>query len=78
VFNPVLQGEKFDPHGTYVRQYVPELAKMPAEWIHKPWEAPAEVLKAAGVELGVNYPTPAIGLNEGRDRALAAFKKLRS
>jgi deoxyribodipyrimidine photo-lyase len=78
VFNPVLQGEKFDPHGTYVRQYVPELAKMPAEWIHKPWEAPADVLKAAGVELGVNYPIPAVGLNEGRDRALAAFKKLKS
>lgn len=77
VFNPVLQGEKFDPQGTYVRQYVPELAKMPAEWIHKPWEAPADVLRAAGVELGVNYPRPAIGLNEGRDRALAAFEKLK-
>ena len=77
VFNPVLQGEKFDPDGAFVRQYVPELAKMPAEWIHKPWEAPADVLKAAGVTLGVNYPKPAIGLTEGRDRALAAFKNLR-
>lgn len=77
VFNPVLQGEKFDPEGAFVRQYVPELAKMPAEWIHKPWEAPAEVLKAAGVTLGVNYPKPAIGLTEGRDRALEAFKNLR-
>ncbi len=78
VFNPVLQGEKFDPQGSFVRQHVPELAKMPAEWIHKPWEAPAEVLKAAGVTLGVDYPRPAIGLTEGRDRALEAFKKLRS
>jgi deoxyribodipyrimidine photo-lyase len=78
VFNPVLQGEKFDPNGDYVRKYVPELANMPAEWIHKPWDAPADVLAKAGVVLGKNYPVPAIGLTEGRDRALAAFKKLRS
>jgi deoxyribodipyrimidine photo-lyase len=51
---------------------------MPAEWIHKPWEAPADVLAKAGVVLGKNYPVPAIGLTEGRDRALAAFKELRS
>lgn len=78
VFNPVLQGEKFDPQGDYVRKYVPELAKMPDEWIHKPWDAPLHVLAEAGVVLGKNYPFPAIGLTAGRDRALAAFKALRS
>jgi deoxyribodipyrimidine photo-lyase len=77
VFNPVLQGKKFDPDGDYVRHWVPELKNLPAEWIHEPWNAPADVLKAAGVALDKNYPKPLVGLIEGRDRALAAFEKLR-
>ena len=78
VFNPVLQGLKFDPTGAYVRKYVPELAKVPAEWIHKPWEAPEDVLRAAGVTLDKTYPRPLVGLTEGRDRALAAFERLKA
>ncbi len=78
VFNPVLQGEKFDASGAYVRQYVPELAKMPAAWIHKPWDAPEDVLRAAGVKLDTTYPRPRVGLAEGRDRALAAFERLKA
>jgi deoxyribodipyrimidine photo-lyase len=78
VFNPVLQGEKFDPKGDYVRRFVPELAKVPAAWIHKPWEAPADVLAAAGVQLDKTYPRPLVGLAEGRDRALAAFERLKA
>ena len=78
VFNPVLQGEKFDPTGAYVRQYVPELAKLPARWIHKPWEAPEDVLRAAGVTLDKTYPRPRVGLTEGRDRALKAFERLKA
>ncbi len=78
VFNPVLQGEKFDPKGDYVRRFVPELAKVPAEWIHKPWEAPVGVLEAAGVRLDDTYPRPLVGLAEGRDRALAAFERLKA
>lgn len=77
VFNPVLQGEKFDPEGDYVRRWVPELAKLPAEWIHQPWEAPMHVLAAAGIKLGKDYPVPLIGLTAGRDRALAALKGMR-
>ena len=77
VFNPVLQGEKFDPDGEYVRRWVPELAKLPAEWIHQPWEAPMHVLAEAGIKLGKDYPVPLIGLTEGRDRALKALKALR-
>ncbi|MDX2142352.1 MAG: deoxyribodipyrimidine photo-lyase [Rhodospirillaceae bacterium] len=76
VFNPVLQGEKFDASGAYVRRWVPELAKLPDAWIHKPWVAPMDVLAAAGVTLGRHYPAPIIGLAAGRDRALAAFKEL--
>jgi deoxyribodipyrimidine photo-lyase len=77
VFNPVLQGEKFDADGAYVRRWVPELAKLPAAWIHKPWEAPERLLAAAGVVLGRDYPHPVVGPAEGRDRALAAFAELR-
>ncbi len=77
VFNPVLQGEKFDPNGDYVRRFVPELAKLPNKWLHKPWEAPGDVLRAAGVKLGRDYPEPLIDLQRGRDRALAAFEKIK-
>jgi deoxyribodipyrimidine photo-lyase len=77
IFNPVTQGEKFDPQGDYVRTYVPELAKLPAAFIHQPWEAPAAVLKAAGVELGTTYPTPIVPHGPARERALTAFRSLR-
>jgi deoxyribodipyrimidine photo-lyase len=77
VFNPILQGLKFDTEGSFVRRWVPELAKLPAAFIHKPWEAPAELLAAAGVTLGGNYPRPLIDPMEGRDRALAAFAALK-
>ncbi|MBR0682242.1 deoxyribodipyrimidine photo-lyase [Roseomonas eburnea] len=73
VFNPVLQGETFDPAGTYVRRWCPELARLPDRFIHRPHEAPDTVLHGAGVKLGRDYPAPLIGLAEGRARALAAF-----
>ncbi|MGK7862671.1 cryptochrome/photolyase family protein [Falsiroseomonas sp. E2-1-a4] len=78
VFNPILQGEKFDPEGRYVRRFVPELAKLPNAFLHQPWEAPREVLAAAGVALGRDYPRPVIDHAEGRARALAGFVKLRA
>ena len=74
VFNPVLQGQKFDPHGTYVRRFVPELAELDARHIHAPWDAPAMLLQSAGVTLGQNYPLPIVDLAEGRQRALDAFR----
>ncbi|WP_363349272.1 deoxyribodipyrimidine photo-lyase [Methylocystis echinoides] len=77
VFNPVLQGEKFDPYGDYVRRYVPELAGLDARWIHRPWEAPADVLGQAGVRLGESYPRPIVDHAEARARALAAFEDVR-
>lgn len=77
VFNPVLQGEKFDPDGAYVRRWVPELAKLPREFIHKPWEAPSLVLKEAGVALGRDYPHPVVDHGKARDRALAAFQEIK-
>jgi len=77
IFNPVLQGEKFDPKGDYVRRWVPELARLPDQFIHKPWEAPRLVLQAAGVELGRNYPHPLVDHGAARDKALAAFQKIK-
>lgn len=72
VFNPVLQGEKFDKDGAYVRRWVPELAKLPDRWIHKPWDAPPEVLAKAGVTLGKTYPEPIVEHTYARKRFLAA------
>lgn len=76
IFNPILQGLKFDPEGDYVRAFVPELARVPARHIHAPWEAPAETLAEAGVELGQDYPAPIVEHGMARARALAAFKRL--
>ena len=73
----MLQGEKFDPKGDYVRRWVPELARLPDQFIHKPWEAPRLVLQAAGVELGRNYPHPLVDHGAARDKALAAFQKIK-
>jgi len=77
IFNPVIQGEKFDPDGEYVRRWVPELARLPNQWIHKPWEAPASLLSEAGVEVGKNYPRPIVEHAAARKRALAALAIMR-
>jgi len=78
IFNPVSQGEKFDPHGDYVRQWVPELAKLPAKWIHQPWAAPAGDLARANVTLGKDYPEPIVSLAISREVALEAYAKMRA
>ncbi len=77
IFNPVSQGERFDADGAYVRRWVPELARMPPAWIHRPWEAPAEVREAAGVVLGRTYPRPIVDHADARRRALEALAGLR-
>ncbi len=78
IFNPILQAEKFDPEGEYIRHYVPELKNLAAPFIFAPWKAPDSVLKQAGVELGKNYPLPIIDLEKSRNEALQAFKELPS
>ena len=77
VFNPVLQGEKFDPDGAYVRRWVPELARLPTGAIHRPWSATPLELASSGVELGETYPEPIVDHRRGRERALTAYAKLR-
>lgn len=78
IFNPVSQGAKFDPQGDYVRRWVPELARLPAGWIHQPWGAPPTVLRQAGVELDRDYPRPVVSHAIAREVALEAWAKLKS
>ncbi len=76
IFNPITQGEKFDPDGVYTRRFVPELAKLPNQFLFKPWEAPDQVLRSAGVILGANYPKPIVNLQHSRDEALGAYRTI--
>lgn len=78
VFNPISQGERFDPQGGYVRRWVPEIAELPDDYLHKPWEAPMKVLQGAGVKLGTDYPHPLVNHAEARKRALAAWDDLKA
>ena len=77
IFNPVTQGRKFDPQGTYVRRWVPELGDLPARWIHEPWNAHEYVLFTARVRLGENYPQPIVDHSEARRDALDAFEHIK-
>lgn len=77
IFNPILQSEKFDPEGHYIRQFVPELKLLSNKWIHTPWLAPAHELEKAKVHLGKDYPHPIVDHEKARNEALAAYKKLK-
>ena len=77
IFNPVRQGERFDPDGAYVRTWVPEIAALPDRHIHAPWQAPANVLEAAGITPGLHYPRLIVDLKASRQAALAAFETIK-
>ena len=77
IFNPVTQGEKFDPDGVYVRRWVPEISKLPTAVLYAPWTAPDEILKTAGVQLGKNYPMPIVDHASARQRALDAYEAVK-
>jgi deoxyribodipyrimidine photo-lyase len=77
IFNPVLQTERYDPDRAYVRRWIPEIARLPNDWIHRPWEAPEAVLSAAGVRLGTTYPAPVVEFRGSRERALAQWARLK-
>jgi len=74
VFNPVLQGMKYDPQGTYVRCWVPELTAVPSEFIHTPWKMPIDVQRRACCAIGKDYPTPIVDHTLARQRVLAAYR----
>lgn len=74
--NPQFEGYKFDPNGEYVRRWLPELARLPTEWIHHPWDTPESVLQAAGVELGSNYPLPIVEIDAAKARLQEALTRM--
>jgi len=76
IFNPVTQSRKFDPHGVYLRRWLPELASLPDKWLHEPWQAPANVLQLADVVPGRTYPDRIVDHDVARKRALEAFKSI--
>lgn len=77
IFNPIIQGAKFDPKGDYVRKWVPELGEVPTKHLFAPWEAPDEVLGKASVRLGTDYPAPIVNHQSARQRALDAFDQVK-
>lgn len=77
VFNPIRQGERFDPNGDYVRRWCPELARLPNTYIHRPWMAPRDLLSQADLELGRDYPLPIVDLTTSRAAALAAWSAIK-
>lgn len=74
IFNPVLQGQKFDPEGKYIRRWVPELAAVPGDYIHQPWLMPVEEQRRLGMLVGKNYPAPIVDHRQIKERTLAAYK----
>lgn len=77
IFNPIEQGRKFDPDGTYVRKWCPELSRLPTALLHAPFEAPAEILAAAGVSLGRTYPRPIVDHAQAREAAMAGYQRVK-
>ena len=78
IFNPIMQGQKFDPDGKYTKKYIPELKDMPNKYLFNPWEAPKDVLDSANVKLGKDYPMPIVEIGSSRQKALEAFATTKS
>ena len=78
IFNPVLQSQKFDPTGSYIRNWVPELTNLPNKYLFNPWTAPESTLTKAGITLGDTYPKPIVDLKKSRDAALEAFQVMKA
>ena len=77
IFNPILQGEKFDSNGNYIKKWCPELNNLPNEFLHKPWEMPEELQMEKNIIIGKTYPFPIVKHEEARNSALKAFQDLK-
>ena len=77
IFNPILQGKKFDPDGEYTKHFVPELKNLPAKFLFAPWEADDSVFEEAGINYGEDYPKPVVSIEESRDIALKAYDQIK-
>lgn len=78
IFNPMLQSEKFDPNGLYIKHWLPELKHLPTDWVHKPWDAPASILEKAGLLLGKTYPRPIVDFAHSRQEALMFYDRIKA
>lgn len=78
IFNPISQGKKFDPRGTYIRTYLPECSAVPDRYIHTPWEMPEDLQRERGFVLGEQYPYPIVDHKMARERTLAAYRSSRA
>lgn len=76
IFNPVEQGRRWDPSGSWIRKWCPELAELPDKWVHAPWLAPAAVLREAGVDLDKNWPKPVVDHAAERAETLERFGRV--
>ncbi|KAL5711826.1 Cryptochrome-2 [Ranunculus cassubicifolius] len=74
--SPQVQGSRYDPDGEYVRHWLPELSRMPSEWIHHPWDASSTLLRSAGVELGLNYPKPIVDIDLASQQLASAISTM--
>lgn len=75
IFNPVLQSKKFDPHGAFIRRYLPELARVPDTYIHEPWLMPLDIQRATGFTPGKDYPLPLVEHHQVKGRTLQAYQQ---
>jgi deoxyribodipyrimidine photo-lyase len=78
IFNPMIQGRKFDPNADYVRRWCPELARLPNAYIHAPFQAEPETLARAGITLGSTYPKPIVDHDQARKAALNGYDQVRA
>jgi len=77
IFNPIIQGEKFDPDGAYVKRWCPELKKVPKEYIHRPWEMNEDSQNKFDAKIGRIYPSPIVNHEQARKAALDSFQQLK-
>jgi deoxyribodipyrimidine photo-lyase len=77
IFNPVSQAKRYDPNRAYIREWIPELRALPDKYIHRPWDAPDDVLAQANITLGEDYPEPIVDHAAARDKALAAYQEIK-
>lgn len=78
IFNPVLQSEKFDAEGKYIKKYVPELKEVDAKYIHEPWEHEEALKEKYGIKLGKDYPLPVVNHSEIKERVISEFKRIQN
>jgi deoxyribodipyrimidine photo-lyase len=73
--NPILQSRRFDPDGTFIRRWLPQLAQVPATYIHTPWQMPLDLQQKSRCMIGHDYLAPIVDLAAAKAAAIAKFRK---